>query len=165
VRFAKGVQTGRGLQRLNEHIVNKLSPWGPGAFGARLNWVLRREEVESWLREVDGVESVARVSMLQISEDDDRRYWLADSAREEPPAQWWKLAPSASGGKHTLRARYPWSIAIPTRHHRFDLVADTAPAAAAGSQPATAAEEAKATGIDRLEIGNSFIIIEQARRG
>lgn len=144
VRFHRGHQSGSSIQRLNRDISERLSPWHAHGLGARFDWVLRREEVEGWIRDRDYVDSVARVSLLQVAEDDDGRYGLGDSAGlTETPA-----AASAVG---TLRPRSPWSIAIPTRNHAITLMADDRRA------------EALAAGVADLEVGNTFVIQGAAR--
>jgi hypothetical protein len=107
--------------------------------------VLRREEVEGWIRDRDYVDSVARVSLLQVAEDDDGRYGLGDSAG-------WTETPAAHSAAGTLRPRSPWSIAIPTRNHAITLMADDRRA------------EAIAAGVADLEVGNTFVI-QGAGRG
>ncbi len=133
VRFKRGEQSGRRLQQLNREILERISPWHRGGAGAQFNWVLRKEEVEAWIRALDYVDWVTRVSLLQISEDDDSYFALGDSAREEIP-------------QGTLRPLFPWSIAIPARQHAIELMTE-----------ATLAE-AETTGIAGLEIGNTFIV-------
>lgn len=145
VRFHRGHQSGASIQRLNRDISERLSPWHPHGLGARFDWVLRREEVEGWIRDRDYVDSVARVSLLQVAEDDDGRYGLGDSAGEAGTAP----ARSAAG---ILQPRSPWSIAIPTRNHAITLLADDRRA------------DAAAAGVADLEVGNTFVI-QGAGRG
>ncbi len=148
VRFRAGMQTGRCLQRLNADIAQRLSPWREDGDGARFDWQLRKEEAEAWIRSLDYVESVSRVSLLQVAEADDGDFALGDSAREAEvmtatgiwmgrPQQW----PVGAIGP-----RLPWSIAIPVRQHAIELMSDATPA------------QAEPTGIGGLQIGETFVI-------
>ncbi|MBI1395199.1 MAG: hypothetical protein GC151_04395 [Betaproteobacteria bacterium] len=145
VRFTRDTQGGRSMQRLNQDIIERLSPWRPHGMGARFDWIVRKDDVEAWLRDLDYVETVARVSLLQISEDDDTRFVLGDSARARRGISGGQPAPEPAR-RGTLVPRYPWSLAIPTARHAIELMSDD-------TRP-----EAAPTGIAGLEIGNTFII-------
>lgn len=139
VRFHRGHQSGSSIQRLNNDISHRLTPWREEGLGARFDWVLRKEEVEGWIRDLDYVDSVGRVSLLQVSEDDEGRFGLGDSAG--------LLAEMAKGDSPgTLRPRSPWSIALPTRNHAITLFAETR------------YDEARPAGVADLEVGNTFVI-------
>lgn len=149
VSLKRGVSSGRSLQQLNRDIAQRISPWRPGGVGGQFNWILRKEEVEAWIRKFDYVDSVTRLSLLQISEDDDGFFKLSDSARRNAGAS----PGSTSGGRDgapvhgaeaALRPLFPWSIAISAQRHAIEVM--QSPMAA------------QATGISGLEIGNTFIV-------
>ena len=147
VRFRKELQSGHCLKWLNQQLIDRISPLRPGGIHARFDWSLSPGEVETWIREADYVEDVARVSLLQVSEDDAGRYALGDSARLGPVTQG-EL--SASGNARwapgTLRPTFPWSLALPMRRHDIVVIAPDTP------------RTAGVTGIKGLEIGNTFVI-------
>lgn len=148
VRFRPGMQPGRCLQRLNADIAERLSPWREDGMGAHFDWQLRKEEAEAWIRSFEYVESVSRVSLLQVAEADDGDFSLGDSARE-PEAMTatgvWLGSPQERP-PGAIGPRLPWSIALPVRQHAIELMSESTPA------------EAEPTGIDGLEIGQTFVI-------
>ena len=86
------------------------------------------------MRELDYVEFVSNFSMLHITQDGERHYRLGDTAKDQDNA------------KVRIEPRYPWSLAVPARHHFIETM--------------TSAHtiEAEVTGVDELEIGATFII-------
>ena len=147
VRFRKELQSGHCLKWLNQQLIDRISPLRPGGIHARFDWSLSPGEVETWIREADYVEDVARVSLLQVSEDDAGRYALGDSARLGPVAQGELSAPgNARWAPGTLRPTFPWSLALPMRRHDIVVIAPDTP------------RTAGVTGIKGLEIGNTFVI-------
>lgn len=136
IRLRQGV--GRGFQRneLNQEVINYLSPWSPHGLPARFGWHIRCNDMQSHIQELSYVESVSGLSMLHIREGDDHRYWLSDTARGVVDGK------ALSG----VKPAYPWSIAIPARHHLLEIVDDQG-----AWQPAK-------TGIAKLSIGNTFIL-------
>lgn len=131
VRLKPGVAQGLSLKRLNQAIVDYLSPWGEGGYKARFDWRLRCNDVQSMLRGLDYVEAVAAVSLLHISEAGDGRHRLFDTARRDVAE---------------IRPAYPWSIAVPAGQH---LV---------GAMDAMGAWPPEPTGIAELSIGDTFIL-------
>lgn len=136
VKIKQGMGWGFHHNELNQEIVNYLSPWSPLGLKARFGWHIRCNDMQSHIQELEYVESVSGLSILHIREGDDRQYQLSDTARKD-----------VNGKKlNEVNPTYPWSIAIPTRHHLLDIVDDR------GTwQP----EE---TGIAKLSIGNTFIL-------
>ena len=146
VRLTPGVATGLVLRRINEAIIEYLSPWWDGGRRAVFDWVIRCEDVEAHLRKVDGVELVTCTSLLHISEDEEESYTLGDTARPGPGG-----AGGAAPRQDTsdqVRASCAWSIALPMSSHLVTLV-DAAGVTDAGPIP---------TGIGRLAIGSTFIV-------
>jgi Baseplate J-like protein len=136
------VRSGYYLARLNQAVVDYISPWCGIGYKARFGWCIRRTDIESYIRNLEYVDFVTRFSMLHISEDRSGSYALGDTVR---------LASGVlpDGERETvdeIRPHYPWSLAIPVREHHIET----------GSSLRSVA--AKATGIDQLKVGQTFII-------
>jgi hypothetical protein len=136
------VRSGHYLAKLNQAVVDYISPWCGIGYKARFGWCIRRTDIESYIRNLEYVEFVTRFSMLHISEDQSGSYALGDTVR---------LASSVlpDGERETvdeIRPKYPWSLAIPVREHHIET----------GSS--LRSDAAKATGIDQLKVGQTFII-------
>ncbi len=132
---------GRVIQRVNQAIVDYLSPWSEGGHGAAFEWSLRCEDIESWIRaELPEVEAISGLSLLQISESDEGAFYLGDSALLA-------VAGDVQPGEAAARCRWPWSLALPTETHLIDIVPGDSPDASI-----------EVCGISRLRVGESFIV-------
>jgi len=146
VKLTPGAATGLVLKRLNDAIIEYLSPWWDGGRGPIFDWVIRCEDVEAHLRKVDGVELVTGTSLLHISEDEAESYTLGDTARLDSGGAVRKHAGQRPAEQ--VRASCPWSIALPMPGHLVTLVEG---AEETGSLPTP-------TGIGRLAVGSTFIV-------
>ncbi len=142
-----GAHEGATLRRVNDTIVQMLSPWFDEGYGLRFDWLVRSEDLEARIRRLDGVDSVGRLSLLTLTCDDQGRYRLHDTAQSplgpQPPVQ--DGDRPARGAAHS-HARLPWSIALPLPQHIL-TADDLSPAG--GPQP---------TGVDQLAVGTTFVI-------
>jgi len=136
LRLSRDSQPGAVLRQLNRALLAYLSPWQEGGCSARFGWQVQLDAVAAHLRAQDGVEAVGQLSLLHIVRSDQNLYALDDSARRN--------------GAADVRPTQPWSLALPTRRHLLDLIADPA-----GRAP-------RSTGVAKLEIGNTFIIGRRA---
>ncbi len=134
VQLARGTSPGEAVQRITGAVIGYLSPWHDVGYGPRFDWTVRGEDLEACIRALPGVRSVGRVSLIHFGEDDQGRFWLADSARQ----------PAAVA---TLAWRDPWSLVLPTSRHIIEVDAG----AAADDAP-------RRTGIAELAIGSTFIV-------
>jgi hypothetical protein len=138
VKLARGFQQGQALRRINQAVVDYLSPWRDGGLRPSLDWTVRCEDVEAHIRALDCVEFVTRLSLLHVVRDDDQVYTLGDTARNHGLAA------------TQVRPRSPWSIALPMRDHMIvpiDVPTDERP---------------EVTGIAHLGLGATFILGEVA---
>jgi len=121
-------------KQLDIDVSEYLSPWKARGYRSRFGWSIRQKDVESFIRELDYVEYVTNFSMLHITADNQQNYRLGDTARHQ------------GRGDGIIEPRLPWSLAIPANHHAIETI--------------TVAHtiQAEITGIDELEIGNTFII-------
>ena len=146
--LTRGAHEGATLRRVNEAIVHYLSPWFDDGYGARFDWLVRSEDLEARLRALEGVSFVTQLSLITVACDDRDVYTLSDTARmpvgAEPPGQ--DGDRPATGAAHA-RARLPWSIALPMPQHILTAV---------DRFPETVSP--RATGVDRLAVGSTFVI-------
>jgi hypothetical protein len=135
VQLAPDVHPGAALRQLNRTIVERLSPWHTDGIGAEFDWSVRAEDMEALLRAQPGVDAVGRVSMLHIVRNDRQFNALRDTATQ-----------IVRGEARTLRPAQPWSLLLPTRRHLIELLDVNGPAVP------------QRTGINRLEVGSTFIV-------
>ncbi|GAB3255508.1 hypothetical protein [Chitinimonas naiadis] len=138
VRLTPGSHAGAALRLLNQAIVEYLSPWHEGGYGAEFDWEIRSESLEAHLRSQTYVLAVSQLSLLHIVRSDRRFYALRDTARQ--------IASADDSGLRRVRPEQAWSLALPTRHHLIEVVEDIA------------ALPPQGTGLSRLEVGNTFIV-------
>ncbi|CAJ0819071.1 baseplate J/gp47 family protein [Ralstonia flaminis] len=135
LQLATGSHPGATLRRLNQALVEYLSPWHTTGLGADFNWRVRGDALEAFLRAQPSVTAVGRLSLLHIIRNDQQFYALHDTA----------MRANGAGSEMVLPAQ-PWSLVLPTRQHLLELQDDSRILA-----PVT-------TGIDRLEVGGTFIV-------
>ncbi len=129
------------INALNQAISDYLSPWNTAeGYGAQFGWRIRRNDVETFIRNLGYVESVTNFSMLHIAEDDKRYSHLMDTVRGRTELD--EISPL-----------FPWSIAIPVRRHAIETTDSTR-----SIQP-------ERTGISELRIGSTLIITEKNNNG
>jgi hypothetical protein len=144
VAWKQGSNGGYCERLLSQALFDFLSPWNDNGYRARFEWAVRREDIEARLRELPYVDFVTGVSLLHVAASDARSYTLDDTARPGGAKHW--HAETVTEGLSRARARWPWSIAVPMRHHLI-LTQDKAEAA-----------RAPATGVGALAIGNTFVV-------
>jgi hypothetical protein len=135
LRLARGVHPGAALIRINQAIVEFLSPWHAEGCRAIFNWDVRAEAIEARLRELDEVEVVCAMSLLHIVRTDTNTYRLLDTARTRDG--------------HPVRQVRPvqaWSLPLPTPRHLIELIG------------VPSSQGAQATGVGKLEVGGTFIV-------
>lgn len=135
LRLARGSHPGAALIRINRTIVEFLSPWHPEGNRANFDWDIRTEAIEARLRELDGIDAIGPMSLLHVVQTDDKVHQLRDTARMR------RATPVRQ-----VRPVQPWSLALPTPHHLIELIG------------APLQSEAPATGVGKLEVGNTFIV-------
>lgn len=135
LRLVRGVHPGAALIRINQAIVEFLSPWHMDGCRANFDWDVRAEAIESCLRQLDEVDVVGPMSLLHIVRTDSNTYQLLDTARVRT-------------GTPTRQVRpvQPWSLVLPTPRHLIELI----------GVPST--RGVQATGVGKLEIGGTFIV-------
>lgn len=104
------------VNMLNQALNDYISPWQNLSCKARFGWCIRRQDIESYIRQLEYVEFVTRVSMLHLTQDDEGAFSLEDTARERDHS----VRPGTSEQEVTddsdcVRPRYPWSLPVPSR--------------------------------------------------
>ena len=158
VELRRGAQVGEALTRINAALIDFLSPWSDGGNPARFDWIIRGQDVESCIRALDDVVSVAGVSLLRVWEDDrvDIRgvYRFEDTALSKPATNGGAQGPVVEVG-----ASRPWSLALPFRDHIIELIGqpggETGVRATGIARPGTLNY---ADAVAGLQIGETFIV-------
>ncbi|MBV8659988.1 MAG: hypothetical protein JO142_19380 [Burkholderiales bacterium] len=141
VRLVPGSHPGTALRQLNQTLVEYLSPWHELGYGACFDWQIDGEALEAHLRAHPSVAAVGALSLLHVVCSDDRFYVLRDTARTAP-----HQPENPRAAMRKVKPEQPWSLALPMRHHLIELA----------DEPA--AQAPRATGLVRLEVGNTFIV-------
>lgn len=134
-------QSGDGLQLLQQQLSDYLCPWTNDGQSARFGWELRPQLLQSFIQQRPYIDYVTDFSVLHISEFGSRQYRMLDSACFSAAQQ------------PVLRPMRPWHLLEPARQHALQLINQ--------SQPITA----QPTGVSELEIGQTFIISQDAGDG
>ncbi|KKO44070.1 hypothetical protein WG68_17265 [Arsukibacterium ikkense] len=134
-------QGGDGLQLLQQELSDYLCPWVSAGQLARFGWELRPQLLQSFIQQRSYIDYVTDFSLLHISEYGSRQYRMLDSAC------------FSSGHQPVLRPSRPWHLITPASQHALQLISQSRPIAA------------EPTGISELEIGQTFIISQEAGDG
>ena len=132
---------GDGIQLLQQELADYLCPWTADSPLARFGWELRPQLLQSFIQQRPYIDYVTDFSLLHISEYGSRQYRMLDSAC------------FSAGQQPVLRPFRPWQLLQPARQHALQLINQ--------SQPITA----QPTGVSELEIGQTFIISQDAGDG
>ncbi len=140
VKFSKEAEgTGYYINKLNQDISDYLSPWNKTGYRVRFGWCIRRYNIMSYINTLVYIDFVTDFSMLRITNDCAGYFQLFDTVSENADGE-------EVNEVREIGPLHPWSIAIPISRHyikTMDKVEDIQP---------------EITGIDELEICNTFII-------
>lgn len=141
VKFADAISEGVNISRLNRQISDYMCPWKQAGYKARFGWSIRQQDIESYIRSLGYIEYVTNFSMLHITVDNEGRYHLFDTAKDERVHE------------AVIRPRYPWSLALPAEKHFIESIQS-----ARSINP-------EVTGVDELAVGSTFIISGSSGNG
>jgi hypothetical protein len=141
VKFADTMSEGVNLSRLDRQISDYICPWKQNGYRARFGWSIRQQDIESYIRSLGYIEYVTNFSMLHITVDNDGRYHLFDTAKDEQDRE------------AVIRPHYPWSLALPAEKHFIESIQS-----ARSISP-------EVTGVDELAVGSTFIISGSSGNG
>jgi hypothetical protein len=149
VKFNEGLDAGYFIERLNNEIIDYITPWQttgnnePG-FGK----VIKCSDVLSFIQSLSFVEYATDFSMIQISRDTRFKYHLHDTARKKYVEYSLEQIDDNELAieRKILKPSDPWGILISAERHAIEVI---------NKMEET---EPYKTGIDELEVGETFII-------
>jgi hypothetical protein len=141
VKFTESLNSGFYINQLDRDISDFICPWRDAGYRTRFGWSIQQKDIESYLRELDYVEFFSNFSMLHITQDSEHQYSLEDTAKDQ------------LGARVAIGPRHPWSLAIPAGHHFIETMSTAR------------IIEPEVTGVDELEVGNTFIIVGKSGYG
>lgn len=154
VKLSSGAHHGLSINRLNQALNEYLSPWQDVGGKVKFGWCIRRKEVEAYIRSFDFVDFVTNFSMLHITQDEKGAFTLGDTAQAFPEGlQASQPQPGVTGDSDEIRPKYPWSLPLPLTKHFIETTDELE------------GIEARATGINELAIGHTFIIGPKEHHG
>jgi hypothetical protein len=130
--LASGHPTGDSVELIEQTIIEAISPWHDSGYNTlRFDWSIQAEELEGLIEKLDCVESVRKLTLLQIVSDDEDLHVL-----------------NVVDGQEAIRvkAMLPGSIPIPTDWHIIEL------------NDESSENTVKNTGIEHMKLGDTFII-------
>jgi hypothetical protein len=144
VQFSGGKAGGHYLKKLNQALVDYLSPWNETGYTTRFGWCVRRYDIKAYIGQLDYINFVTDFSMLRVAVDDNGYYRLFDTVARLDG--YYGLFDAMTRQVKEIHPLVPWSIAIPFKQHYIEVSEE-----AEMIQPAV-------TGINELKIGSNFII-------
>jgi len=133
--FEPQAQSGLYIDRLDEDISRFLNPWDDTGYGLQFNRPVKREDLYSYIYNLDYMRYLTDFSMLHISRSANGDYRLGDTVYQE-----------ITGQSSDVTPLYPWSLLVPLQRHYIEVSENV--------EPITP----DVTGIRELEIGSTFIV-------
>jgi hypothetical protein len=151
VRLKESARSQQGvvMNELQQTLLDYISPWSPTGPTPRFGWIFRNDEVEAFLRNLSYIDFVTQFSMLHLTEVEDGRYELEDTARTPQRATGLGDRIEYRRGVRQVTPKFPWSIAIPNQSHLIELINDNKDQHL----------NPEVTGLGRLIIGNTFVVM------
>jgi hypothetical protein len=148
VKFTQGLREGYYINKLNQAISDYLSPWTSTGYQTGFGWCVRRSDLVPYIQGLDYIDFVTNFSMLRIAGESVSGFTLFDTAGQPFVVRDTAKDDTEPEQIETIEVRpqVPWSIAVPFRRHFIEMMEKFKPV-----QP-------EVTGIDELEVGNTFIV-------
>ncbi len=107
----EGVEVGATLKRLHQDLLRYVCPW----FFGQVEWAMnmppiKRSEILNFIQTRPYIRFVTGFSVIRMIIDDEGKYQLRDSAREDEPDD--------------IRPAYPWSIPVPLSNHQIEILSE-----------------------------------------
>jgi hypothetical protein len=107
----EGFEVGATLKRLHEDLLRYICPWFYGQVSWAMNMpAIKRSEILNFIQTRSYIRFVTGFSVIRMIIDDEGKYQLRDSAREEEPDD--------------IRPAYPWSIPVPLSNHQIEILSE-----------------------------------------
>lgn len=136
---------GASIKCVNRAINAYLSPWSATVgYRARFGWSITRDDLIAHLLGLDEVDYVTRFSLLHIFKEGLDRYGAQDTAATNDADPGQDRKPSVR--TDAITPWYPWSIAVPMKHHFIQTAFDYQ------------SQDPQSAGVGELAIGETFII-------
>jgi hypothetical protein len=134
--FEDNAGSGMFVEQLNRDIGKYLNPWDDVGYGLNFCQTIKREDIYSYIYNLDYIKFVTAFSMLHITRNNSGQYELGDTVSNI----------IAEGKSSNITPLNPWSMVVPMKRHYIEVNQEIEPKAA------------DITGIQELEIGSTFII-------
>jgi hypothetical protein len=134
--FEKHAAGGQFIEQLNTDISRYLNPWQDLGYGLNFCQSINREDVYSYIYDLDYIRYVTDFSMLHITRDMSGNYKLGDTVSHE----------FYEGKSADVTPLNPWSLIVPLKRHYIEVAKEVRPI------------NPEITGIRELEIGSTFIV-------
>ncbi|MFT4861924.1 MAG: hypothetical protein ACI95C_001136 [Pseudohongiellaceae bacterium] len=134
--FEKHASGGQFVEQLNADISKYLNPWQDVGYGLNFCQSINREDVYSYIYDLDYIKYVTDFSMLHITRDLAGNYELGDTVTRE----------FFNGESANVTPLNPWSLIVPLKRHYIEVTKEVRPI------------NPEITGIRELEIGSTFIV-------
>ena len=107
----ESVEVGATLKHMHEDLLRYICPW----FYGQVEWAMnmppiKRSEILNFIQTRPYIRFVTGFSVIRMIIDDEGKYHLRDSAREDEPDD--------------IRPAYPWSIPVPLSNHQIEILSE-----------------------------------------
>ena len=107
----EGVEVGATMKRLHQDLLRYICPWFYGQVSWAMNMPpIKRSEILNFIQTRTYIRFVTGFSVIRMIIDDEGKYQLRDSAREDEPDD--------------IRPAYPWSIPVPLSNHQIEILSE-----------------------------------------
>lgn len=134
--FEEYAAGGMYIKQLNNDIGKYLHPWEETGYGLNFCQTIKREDIYSYIYNLDYIKYVTDFSMLHITKDGNGEFNLSDTVINE----------LKDGKTADVIPLTPWSLIVPLKRHYIEVT----------KKIETITPEA--SGIRELEIGSTFIV-------
>jgi len=145
VKFKNKIAGGYYIKKLNDELVEFLSPWNTkGEREPRFGAGVKTSNVLAFLQKKEYVEFITNFSMLHITHNRKNYYHLYDTEKLKKNLN--KNIELELKSVQEIKPTRPWAVLVSAKSHYIEVINDIG------------LIEAEQTGIDELELGESFII-------
>lgn len=141
VKFLDGLSGGYYIDKLNRDLSEHIAPWQHDhEFKALFGGGILQSNILGFIQALDYIHYVTELSVVHLGENYEKQYHLYDTARG--------IDVSTDSEMSSVDGLYPWSILIPERKHKIDVINEEE------------LRKPKPVGIERMTIGDDFVVNE-----